>query len=106
MVKSSSFSCYCFNSCCVYLGNLLGPVINSTIEGGLEKFFRMPTGCGEQNMIYLAPNVYVLEYLTNTGQLTGAQEQNAYRFIQTGRHGGILCVPLDRSSCFSCLRGY
>ncbi|XP_067056513.1 complement C3-like [Acropora muricata] len=69
----------------VYLtGNLLGPVINSTIEGGLEKFFRMPTGCGEQNMIYLAPNVYVLEYLTNTGQLTGAQEQNAYRFIQTG----------------------
>ncbi|XP_015753158.1 PREDICTED: complement C3-like [Acropora digitifera] len=69
----------------VYLtGNLLGPVINSTIEGGLEKFFRMPTGCGEQNMIYLAPNVYVLEYLTNTGQLTGAQEQNAYRFIQAG----------------------
>ncbi|KAK2565794.1 Complement C3 [Acropora cervicornis] len=69
----------------VYLtGNLLGPVINSTIEGGLEKFFRMPTGCGEQNMIYLAPNVYVLEYLSNTDQLTGAQEQNAYRFIQEG----------------------
>lgn len=56
-------------------------------------------------MIYLAPNVYVLEYLTNTGQLTGAQEQNAYRFIQEGRHAGIFNVPLNRSSCFSCLRG-
>lgn len=67
-----------------FLGNLLGPVVNTTIEGGLEKFFRMPTGCGEQTMIYLAPNVYVLEYLMNTNQLSGANEENAYRFIQSG----------------------
>ena len=66
------------------LGNLLGPVVNTTIEGGLEKFFRQPTGCGEQTMIYLAPNVYVLEYLMNTNQLSGANEENAYRFIQSG----------------------
>lgn len=59
-------------------------MVNTTIEGGLEWFLRMPTGCGEQNMIYLAPNVYVLEYLTNTKQLTGAHEENAYRFIQSG----------------------
>lgn len=69
----------------IYLtGNLLGPVVNTTIEGGLEKFFRMPSGCGEQTMIYLAPNVYVLDYLINTDQLTGAHEENAYRFIQSG----------------------
>lgn len=67
-----------------FLGNLLGPVVNTTIKGGLEKFFRMPTGCGEQTMIYLAPNVYVLEYLMNTNQLSGANEENAYRFIQSG----------------------
>lgn len=66
------------------LGNLLGPVVNTTIEGGLEKFFRQPTGCGEQTMIYLAPNVYVLEYLMNTKQLSGANEENGYRFIQSG----------------------
>lgn len=66
------------------LGNLLGPVVNTTIEGGLEKFFRQPTGCGEQTMIYLAPNVYVLEYLMNTNQLSGANEENAYGFIQSG----------------------
>lgn len=35
-------------------------------------------------MIYLAPNVYVLEYLMNTKQLSGANEENAYRFIQSG----------------------
>lgn len=65
-------------------GNLLGPVVNTTIEGGLERFFRQPTGCGEQTMIYLAPNVYVLKYLMNTKQLSGANEENAYRFIQSG----------------------
>ena len=69
---------------CFLLGNLLGPVVNTTIEGGLERFFRQPTGCGEQTMIHLAPNVYVLEYLMNTNQLTGANEENAYRFIQSG----------------------
>ena len=66
------------------LGNLLGPVVNTTIEGGLERFFRQPTGCGEQTMIKLAPNVYVLEYLMNTNQLSGANEESAYRFIQSG----------------------
>ena len=75
-----------FIVCFLSLGNLLGPVVNTTIEGGLEKFFRMPSGCGEQTMIYLAPNVYVLDYLINTDQLTGAHEENAYRFIQSGKH--------------------
>ena len=72
-------------------GNLLGPVINTTIEGGLEKFLRQPVGSGENVMIYLAPNVYVLEYLINTNQLTKANEDKAYRFIQHG----TLRVNLD-----------
>ena len=36
-------------------------------------------------MISLAPNVYVLAYLSATKQLSGASEENAYRFIQSGR---------------------
>lgn len=45
----------------------------------------MPYGCGEQTMMSLSPNVYVLDYLMNTNQLTGANEEKAYRFIQYGR---------------------
>ena len=71
---------------CIVVGNVLGPVINTTIEGGLEKFFVQPTGCGEQTMIYLAPNVYVLEYLKKINQLTEANKANAFRFIQSGTH--------------------
>ena len=36
-------------------------------------------------MMYLAPNVYALEYLMSTNQLSKANEQNAYRFIQSGK---------------------
>ena len=35
-------------------------------------------------MIGLAPNVYVLGYLSATKQLSGDNEENAYRFIQSG----------------------
>ncbi|KAK3730060.1 hypothetical protein QZH41_009569, partial [Actinostola sp. cb2023] len=69
----------------IYLtGNLIGPVVTNLIKGGLDNILRMPLGCGEQNMIYLAPNVYVLEYLTNTKQVTSDVEARAYRFIQQG----------------------
>jgi len=46
------------------VGDLLGPTIS-----GLERLLRIPTGCGEQNMITLAPNVYVAKYLLAVGQL-------------------------------------
>ncbi|PFX26602.1 cobra venom factor-like [Stylophora pistillata] len=82
----------------VYLtGNLLGPAINTTIEGGLEKFFRQPTGCGEQTMLYLAPNVYVLEYLTNTKQISDPNAESAYRFIQSGYRRELNYRRNDRS---------
>ena len=47
---------------------LTGSLMTQTIEG-LEGLLRMPFGCGEQNMILFAPNVFVARYLTETGQL-------------------------------------
>ncbi|XP_077443241.1 CD109 antigen [Stigmatopora argus] len=44
-------------------GDLLGPSIQN-----LDSLIRMPYGCGEQNMIHFAPNVYALLYLNATGQ--------------------------------------
>lgn len=45
----------------------------------------MPMGCGEQTMIHMAPNVYVLQYLTNSKQVTVDVEDRAYKFIQSGQ---------------------
>ena len=46
------------------VGDLLGPSIS-----GLERLLQIPTGCGEQNMITLAPNVYVAKYLLATKKM-------------------------------------
>ncbi|XP_035986277.1 CD109 antigen [Fundulus heteroclitus] len=44
------------------VGDLLGPSIT-----GLDSLIQMPSGCGEQNMVHFAPNIYVLQYLRAKG---------------------------------------
>lgn len=50
----------------------------------IEGMLRMPYGCGEQNMALLAPNIYILEYLQNTQQLTKAIMEKASNFLTSG----------------------
>nr|XP_033780456.1 uncharacterized protein LOC117350314 [Geotrypetes seraphini] len=50
----------------------------------VDRLLAMPHGCGEQNMAKFAPNVDVLDYLRNTGQLTPKIEENAKRFLESG----------------------
>jgi len=57
----------------------MGPAV-----GGLDQLLRLPTGCGEQNMLLFAPNIYVLDYLTNTDQLTSSVRARAIDFLHTG----------------------
>ena len=47
---------------------LTGSLMTQSIEG-LDQLLQMPFGCGEQNMILFAPNVYVTRYLKETEQL-------------------------------------
>ncbi|KAK7463204.1 hypothetical protein BaRGS_00038213 [Batillaria attramentaria] len=60
-------------------GDILGPSID-----GLENLVRMPTGCGEQNMIKLAPDLYIANYLTSTGQITPALRERITFYLETG----------------------
>ncbi|XP_032815157.1 CD109 antigen isoform X2 [Petromyzon marinus] len=61
------------------IGDIMGPSIS-----GLERLVQMPYGCGEQNMINFAPNIYVIKYLTATGQGGGEIRQRALSFMNTG----------------------
>jgi hypothetical protein len=61
------------------IGDVMGPALS-----GLDNLLAMPTGCGEQNMLLFAPNIYVLQYLSNTKRLTPAIEEKALGFMQTG----------------------
>lgn len=61
------------------VGDLLGPTIS-----GLERLLQIPTGCGEQNMITLAPNVYVAKYLLATSKLTPELRQRVVNNMVVG----------------------
>lgn len=50
----------------------------------VDDLLRMPYGCGEQNMALLAPNIYILQYLKNTDQLTPAIKEKSDRFLTSG----------------------
>lgn len=50
----------------------------------LQNLLRMPYGCGEQNMARFAPNIYVLDYLNETQQLTAELKSKAILYLNTG----------------------
>lgn len=72
--------------------DLLGPTIHN-----LEKLLVVPTGCGEQIMATLAPNLYILEYLKATGKLTPALQQRARRNLKIGYQRILEYVHKDGS---------
>ncbi|XP_041924558.1 alpha-2-macroglobulin-like isoform X1 [Alosa sapidissima] len=61
------------------LGDILGRALKN-----IDSLLRMPYGCGEQNMAILSPNIYILQYLQNTGQLTADIKEKATNFLKNG----------------------
>jgi len=51
---------------------------------GLGNLLRMPYGCGEQNMVHFAPDVYILKYFEATGKTSGPIVAKAKQFINAG----------------------
>ncbi|KAK3584720.1 hypothetical protein CHS0354_036497 [Potamilus streckersoni] len=61
------------------IGDIMGPTLSN-----LKDLLKMPYGCGEQNMASWSPNIYVLQYLTNTNQLTDAIQDEAKGYMRVG----------------------
>ena len=62
----------------------------------LDKLVQMPTGCGEQNMVFFAPIIYVLQYLEKTELLTEEIRSRAVGFLKLGE----LAHPFFLDTCF------
>lgn len=60
-----------------------GSFLAQTIEG-LDGLLQMPYGCGEQNMILFAPDVYILKYLKETDQARPEIQAKAQTLLITG----------------------
>ncbi|XP_041731964.2 alpha-2-macroglobulin-like isoform X2 [Coregonus clupeaformis] len=61
------------------LGDLMGRAMKN-----LDSLLQMPYGCGEQNMVLFAPNIYILNYLQSTRQLTKEIQTRATGFLESG----------------------
>lgn len=46
----------------------------------------MPYGCGEQNMLNFAPNIFLRDYLDTTRQATPEATAKLMRYMNTGEH--------------------
>ena len=57
----------------------MGPSIN-----GLESLLKMPYGCGEQNMLNFAPNIFVVKYLEAINNIDGTIMEKAKNFMTKG----------------------
>ncbi len=57
--------------------------LTQTIDG-LEGLIQMPFGCGEQNMIVFAPDVYITNYLKSSNQLKPEIMAKAEKLMITG----------------------
>ncbi|XP_073734103.1 pregnancy zone protein-like isoform X1 [Callorhinus ursinus] len=64
---------------CSVLGDILGSAVQN-----LHNLLQMPYGCGEQNMVLFVPNIYVLNYLNETRQLTETIKSKAISYLISG----------------------
>ena len=64
--------------------SLSGDILSSSIKN-TQNLLHMPYGCGEQNMVLFAPNIYVLKYLNETQQLTQKIKSKALGFLRAGQ---------------------
>ncbi|KAM6383238.1 alpha-2-macroglobulin-like isoform 3-T6 [Alca torda] len=62
---------------------VLGDIMGAAMQN-LHQLLQMPFGCGEQNMVLFAPNIYVLDYLNKTGQLSEEVKSKAIGYLVSG----------------------
>uniref|UniRef100_A0A2K5E7P7 Alpha-2-macroglobulin n=1 Tax=Aotus nancymaae TaxID=37293 RepID=A0A2K5E7P7_AOTNA len=63
--------------------SVLGDILGSAMQN-IQNLLQMPYGCGEQNMVLFAPNIYVLSYLNETQQLTEDIKAKAIGYLISG----------------------
>lgn len=63
--------------------NAIGDLLGGTMQN-LHQLIRLPTGCGEQNMLKFVPNIVVLDYLKAAGGLNPSIEDKAIKYLTSG----------------------
>uniref|UniRef100_A0A7M4F4L7 Alpha-macroglobulin receptor-binding domain-containing protein n=1 Tax=Crocodylus porosus TaxID=8502 RepID=A0A7M4F4L7_CROPO len=63
--------------------SVIGDILGTAMQN-LHQLLQMPFGCGEQNMVLFAPNIYILDYLNETRQLSEETKSKAIGYLVSG----------------------
>ncbi|KAH9505790.1 hypothetical protein Btru_055818 [Bulinus truncatus] len=61
------------------IGDIMGPALTN-----IDSLVRLPTGCGEQNMVGFVPNILALKYLLETRRITEDIKLKALKNMEIG----------------------
>ncbi|XP_067167896.1 alpha-2-macroglobulin-like protein 1, partial [Apteryx mantelli] len=75
---------------------VMGDILGNALQN-LDHLLAMPYGCGEQNMVRFAPNIYIQQYLEKSGQLRPDIRAKAQGFLQSGYQRELLYKHNDGS---------
>ncbi|XP_059686166.1 alpha-2-macroglobulin-like protein 1 [Gavia stellata] len=75
---------------------VMGDIMGNALQN-LDCLLAMPYGCGEQNMVRFAPNIYIQQYLEKSGQLHPDIRTKAQGFLQSGYQRELLYKHNDGS---------
>ncbi|NWW53848.1 A2ML1 protein, partial [Pedionomus torquatus] len=75
---------------------VMGDIMGNALQN-LDSLLAMPYGCGEQNMVLFAPNIYIQQYLEKSGQLRPDIRAKAQGFLQSGYQRELLYKHDDGS---------
>ncbi|XP_050044540.1 venom factor-like [Dermacentor andersoni] len=78
------------------IGDDMGVALEASVKSP-ESLLRMPSGCGEQTMITLAPTLYAYEYLKTADLISSQDEDRALGFIRSGYQRMLTFRKLDGS---------
>uniref|UniRef100_A0A452H052 Alpha-macroglobulin-like TED domain-containing protein n=1 Tax=Gopherus agassizii TaxID=38772 RepID=A0A452H052_9SAUR len=73
-----------------------GDIMGTALQN-IDRLLAMPYGCGEQNMVRFAPNIYIQQYLEKSGQLSPEIRDKAKGFLLSGYQRELLYKHKDGS---------
>ncbi|XP_062427192.1 ovostatin-like [Rhea pennata] len=76
--------------------SVVGDIMGTAMQN-VQQLLQMPFGCGEQNMVLFAPNIYVLDYLNKTDQLNEEVKSKAVGYLVNGYQKQLSYKHLDGS---------
>ena len=76
----------------VMTGDFMGTSINN-----MNHLLRVPSGCGEQTMSGMAPDIAIAEYLKGKGMFTGSLKDTVIQYMETGYQKELTYQQYDGS---------